>query len=271
MKQHATYRPDGEATSGDFDGTVVFDVGGRLFRVLRQTIQTRPSALLASLVDDLGTDSSRPMFIDANPDRFSYILDWYRYGEMFIPNDSTIEAVLRDARFFLLPDVIRINGMSHAIHPIFASEAHDAMMTTVTSSWPSFEDHIRDICLDIKAHFEDLGANTSEPRHFDATSCDKETLAHSTFPPKEIQLSTLLYRNDCSWYRWLDPGNVCNKERLWVLIAELERRGFDCTLPNSGPVTLRVGLRKLAAADEIGGRRGRRVGNTAATGAVQAS
>jgi len=102
MKQHATYRPDGEATSGDFDGTVVFDVGGRLFRVLRQTIQTRPSALLASLVDDLGTDSSRPMFIDANPDRFSYILDWYRYGEMFIPNDSTIEAVLRDARFFFV-------------------------------------------------------------------------------------------------------------------------------------------------------------------------
>lgn len=255
MKQLATGRPDGKAEAGDFDGTVVFDVGGRLFRVLRQTVQTRPSALLASLTDDLGTDSSRPIFIDANPDRFSYILDWYRYGEMFIPNDSTVDAVRRDARFFLLPDVVRINGTSHAIHPILASEAHDAMVAAVTATWPSFDDCIRDMCLDIKAHFEGLGANANEPRHFDANSCDKETLAEGTFPPKEIQLSTLLYRNDCSWYRWLDPGNVCNKERLWVLIAELERRGFECALSSSGPVSLQVGLRLAAATNDPGSRR----------------
>ncbi|CAE8693652.1 unnamed protein product [Polarella glacialis] len=60
--------------------TVVFNVGGRHFEILALVIQRRPSTLLANLLDDIGTDSSQHIFVDANPDRFQYIVDWYRYG-----------------------------------------------------------------------------------------------------------------------------------------------------------------------------------------------
>jgi len=93
-------------------GTVIFDVGGQHFKVLRQTVAARPDTLLATLIDDIGTDCGEPIFVDANPDRFGHILDWYRYGEMYA-QEFVIGALLRDAKFFLLPDIMRINGIAH--------------------------------------------------------------------------------------------------------------------------------------------------------------
>merc|ERR1719264_2475799 len=91
--------------SGDSEaGTVVFNVGGRHFEVLRQTIEARPATLLASLLEDIGTDSGRPIFVDANSDRFAHILEWYRHGEMHVAADCPVAGIICDARFFLLPD-----------------------------------------------------------------------------------------------------------------------------------------------------------------------
>merc|ERR1712113_1253218 len=42
---------------------------------------------------------------------------------------------------------------------------------------------------------------------------------------------------------WVDNDNVCSKERLRVLVAELERRGFVCDLDGWNQfLTLRVGF-----------------------------
>ncbi|CAE8641873.1 unnamed protein product, partial [Polarella glacialis] len=89
---------------------VVFNVGGRHFEILTHVIQRRPSTLLANLLDDIGTDSSQPIFVDASPDRFQHIVDWYRYGEMSLPSTCCKHALLRDARYFMLPDEVKMNG-----------------------------------------------------------------------------------------------------------------------------------------------------------------
>ncbi len=59
--------------------TVVFNVRGRMFEVLPELIRSKPTTMLAQLLEDVSTDVAEPMFIDANPGRFEHILDWYRY------------------------------------------------------------------------------------------------------------------------------------------------------------------------------------------------
>ncbi len=79
--------------------TVTFDVRGQLFKVLRQSVTQRPSTLLAQLVENMQGDEH--VFIDASAERFSHILDWYTYGEMFASSGISERAVLRDCCFFL--------------------------------------------------------------------------------------------------------------------------------------------------------------------------
>ena len=45
-----------------------------------------------------------PTFLDRDPNLFTYILGWYRDGEIFIPETVSEEAMRREMRFFGLPD-----------------------------------------------------------------------------------------------------------------------------------------------------------------------
>mmetsp|Transcript_50519 Transcript_50519/g.117946 ORF Transcript_50519/g.117946 Transcript_50519/m.117946 type:complete len:309 (-) Transcript_50519:191-1117(-) len=90
--------------------TVTFDVGGDKYKVLEQTIRAKPDTLLCTLLDDLGrTDKSQPIFVDGNPKRFSYILDWYRYGSICIPRSLGMEEMRRECAYFQLPDTLKIS------------------------------------------------------------------------------------------------------------------------------------------------------------------
>eukprot|EP00929_Paragymnodinium_shiwhaense_P053997 TRINITY_DN27069_c0_g1_i2.p1 TRINITY_DN27069_c0_g1~~TRINITY_DN27069_c0_g1_i2.p1 ORF type:complete len:188 (-),score=15.83 TRINITY_DN27069_c0_g1_i2:162-656(-) len=125
---------------------VTFDVGGRLFKTLRSTVRRHPTTLLACLLDDVSVDSTEPIFVDASPDRFTHFMDWLRYEEMFIPNECSFEALLRDARFFLLPDNVKINGLWHSILPEKLPCTAEACMRDyfddLKRGWPSFEEEI---------------------------------------------------------------------------------------------------------------------------------
>lgn len=256
-------RHDGTTAEGA-DGTVVFDVGGRLFKVLRQTVEARPSTLLAILIDDLGTDANQHIFVHANPDRFAYILDWYRYGQMYVPTrDFPTEALLRDARFFLLPDTVKINGVTFSIRPSLVEEVRNEVINSVASGWPNFEQCLQDMLADVKTHFIHLGEGAANVRelpdstvgwqipytkgHEDANPCTKLDLPRFIFPPKEFRLSTrehvrLGFRSG-SWHRWLDPENIGSKGRLYLLVRELEKRGFSCNFKESTEeFVLQVGL-----------------------------
>lgn len=235
-----------EATGGQ-NGTVTFDVGGTLFKVLEQTIMAHPSTLLANMLEDIGTQPGKALFVDANPERFGLILDWYRYGEIYSHVDGLIPALLRDACFFLLPDVVTINGRSFTLrppasNPCPAVKVREAMTSGITSAWPTFERYVNDLIKQVKDHYLTLASTAATPRerddgHEDALACCREQLASEVFPPKEFVLSDWGSFTD-SWVRWADPVNVCTRERLWVLITELESRGFECQLVPGAPSEL---------------------------------
>mmetsp|Transcript_61343 Transcript_61343/g.142745 ORF Transcript_61343/g.142745 Transcript_61343/m.142745 type:complete len:262 (-) Transcript_61343:71-856(-) len=231
-------RPD---AAGVESGTVVFNVGGRHYEVLRQTIRARPSTLLAQLIDDIDTDSAQPIFVDANPDRFAYVMDWYRYGEIHLPVGYPTKVILNDARFFLLPDFVLINGSAHALQPPFnrhaaATKMHHAVM----EHWPTFEQCIANITAAVQNELEAVSERATMVQ-VDTISCMKD-LAMDTLPTKSFTLS----HSENKWEVWSDRNNVCNKERLMVLVSELRKRGFDCdvSLDASSHLTLNVGLKK---------------------------
>ncbi|CAE8739908.1 unnamed protein product, partial [Polarella glacialis] len=84
----------------------------------------------------------------------------------------------------------------------------------------------------------------------DVQICRQEALRMSTLPKERLVLSK---HDKHGCHVWLDEQNVCNKERLRVLLNELEKRGFDCTLEDSArfsasvPLTLTIGLRDVGA------------------------
>mmetsp|Transcript_103597 Transcript_103597/g.200742 ORF Transcript_103597/g.200742 Transcript_103597/m.200742 type:complete len:269 (+) Transcript_103597:99-905(+) len=233
------------------DGTVVFDVRGVLFKVLSQTISARPSTLLANLLDDIGSDAGRPIFVDANPERFNHILDWYQYGEMFVPTGYPIPAVLRDARFFLLPDTLKINESTFVLRPTSAEQVTAAMTSVVTSSWPKFEQYVEDLIKQVKDCYTSNAESAARPEeevlwngereirgHTDAgLLCQQQHGRKAAVSRAAACCKTFVLAEAHSYgymqdhYRWSDSSNVCSQLRLWVLMAELAKRGFKCELP----------------------------------------
>ena len=93
-----------------------FDVGGRHFKVMKLVLMRHPDTLLATMLNDISTVEDEVLYVDANPESFQHILDWYRYGEMHVKTEY-IPAILNDSRYFLLPDFVKINGRSHDLIP----------------------------------------------------------------------------------------------------------------------------------------------------------
>mmetsp|Transcript_49672 Transcript_49672/g.118313 ORF Transcript_49672/g.118313 Transcript_49672/m.118313 type:complete len:301 (+) Transcript_49672:116-1018(+) len=247
--------------------TVVFNVGGCRFEVLKQVIKSRGSTLLGNLLDDISTDDSQPIFVDANPDRFTHIIDWYRFGEMHVPSHCPIEALLQDARYFMLPDVLKINGEVRTLRRSAVTDVHDDLRKAVLLRWPSFEAYVHSLSAQTKACVESLAAKSDEVDTdvldgIMATDLRSEsTGGDGTRPTDKRQLS--IYKDfvlaevskidetdpnalevqsmapmfmfseapAARWrhrWRWADEVNVCNDLRLRILKAELERMGFNC-------------------------------------------
>lgn len=235
--------------------TVVFNVGGRHFEVLRQTIEARPSTLLASLLEDIGTDRAAPIFVDANPERFACILDWYRFGEMHMPTACAVGGLLCDARYFLLPDSVRINGTWHTVafdedSREAAASSFFAAMSNVTDHWPTFEAYVSTLVQQVREDWKSVGKQAKLVCN-DLSNCSVEALRDDGCLKSKIALSQLPASQEDIWrhgYRhvWLDQNNVCNRDRLRSLIAELARRGFECEVvgraEGTSPLELQVGL-----------------------------
>jgi len=209
-------------------GTVTFDVGGQHFKVLRQTIEARPDTLLASLVDDIGTDTSEPIFVDANPERFGHILDWYRYNEMYV-QEFIVGAVLRDAKFFLLPDIIKINGSSHVVGYSHAGYVAEGVLMASKAEWPTCDQYVEDTIRELQQHFDTCFRDASQriksldvqPSPYPDNYYDR--LSMLLLPEKTIRVFDVSQQNP-----WLDDQNLCDFRRVWRLIAEIRQRGFTC-------------------------------------------
>jgi len=205
-------------------GVITFDVGGRHFKVLRQTIESQPATLLASLIDDIGTDCSEPIFVDANPERFGHILDWYRFNEMFV-EEFAVGALLRDARFFLLPDNIMINQIGYTLNASRGAKIRDEAMMATKAEWPTFEQYVEDIITSIKDHMRSNQQPSSERAPLFTASDLKDQVTD-----QPVHRRTCLYSEVEGHPKWLDQQNVCDLKRLRIVLAELRHRGFGCRL-----------------------------------------
>jgi hypothetical protein len=85
---------------------VNLDVGGVHYSVARSTIMKYEDTMLAKLVSEKWSpkSSEAPIFVDRDGERFKYILDFFRDGEIFVPNTVPIDSVRKDAVFFGLPE-----------------------------------------------------------------------------------------------------------------------------------------------------------------------
>mmetsp|Transcript_8786 Transcript_8786/g.19497 ORF Transcript_8786/g.19497 Transcript_8786/m.19497 type:complete len:246 (-) Transcript_8786:16-753(-) len=101
--------PDAVSSSLVSD-TVVFNVGGQKFEVLERTIRAKgPETLLCTLLDDPARhENNAPIYVEADSERFRYILDWYRYGSIKIPNSMGMEEMKRECAFFQLPEHVDV-------------------------------------------------------------------------------------------------------------------------------------------------------------------
>mmetsp|Transcript_21257 Transcript_21257/g.47630 ORF Transcript_21257/g.47630 Transcript_21257/m.47630 type:complete len:235 (-) Transcript_21257:61-765(-) len=91
-------------------GIVKFNVGGQIFEMLEQTVRAKPETLLCTLLDDpaRSKDASAPVFVEADPGLFGYIMAWYRYGSICLPHNISLEEMQRECAFYQLPDGLSI-------------------------------------------------------------------------------------------------------------------------------------------------------------------
>jgi hypothetical protein len=85
-------------------GIVSFNVGGRVFQVARGTLEHFPNTMLARMADKRWDHSkhtpSDTLYIDRNGDRFQYVLDWMRDGEVHLPVTESYVAINKELDYY---------------------------------------------------------------------------------------------------------------------------------------------------------------------------
>ncbi|CAH8622481.1 unnamed protein product [Dicrocoelium dendriticum] len=88
------------------------NVGGKVFATTTKTLQRIPNSYLCRLINDplALRDESGRLFIDRNPDLFSFVLDFYRVGKQSIPRRrDELLRLSEEAKFY------QLNEMAEAI------------------------------------------------------------------------------------------------------------------------------------------------------------
>ena len=78
---------------------MLFDIGGRVFKVRRALLDSFPSTILARAASEQwqGDETDKAIFMDRDSERFRYCLDYMRDGKVELP--------LRESKFALLKDL----------------------------------------------------------------------------------------------------------------------------------------------------------------------
>ena len=125
----------------DSSRTVKFDVGGRLYKVSRASIEKFPSTMLARMISETWQkDPEVTLFIDRDSDRFRFCLDYMRADKVWLPLNIPKEAFLDDLDFYGFEDVDphKIHGgssnLAAAQHLIKCKEEHKRVLSICTEN-----------------------------------------------------------------------------------------------------------------------------------------
>lgn len=208
--------PDGGALA-------IFDVGGKIFKVPAQLVRSKPGTRLAQLLDNAGESSpastaSKPIFVDAAPERFTCILDWYRFGELHVPKSIPIAALLQDARNLQLPEELVINGILRNTRSNAAHRVGRDLVSQIIEHWSGFSIFLQATLEKIRLHYHAVGERAS--LFNTATIHDGEAEEAYDFSPFVLAL----YGEK----GWLNTDQVCSAARARVLALKLEEHGYRC-------------------------------------------
>lgn len=116
----------------DRSDRVRFNVGGKEITTTRNLINQQPDSMLSTIISDTWNKSNsndsddKPIFIDRSGDIFHYVLEYLRYGSIFLPTSIPTEMFTRELEYYLLKyDVSTITDGEHR----FAAQKkeHDAL------------------------------------------------------------------------------------------------------------------------------------------------
>ena len=83
--------------------TVKFNVGGKIYEIARSMLEKFPNTMLA---EKASSSSPFPIFVDRDPDRFAFCLDYMRdNGKVYLPETVSKMSVLEELKFFGFKDV----------------------------------------------------------------------------------------------------------------------------------------------------------------------
>lgn len=85
---------------------VLINVGGKQFQCHENTLKRWPETLLAELDEQsiFYDESTKEYFFDRDPKMFSFILNFYRFGELHLPHNVCGPAMRRELTFFGVQD-----------------------------------------------------------------------------------------------------------------------------------------------------------------------
>ena len=89
-------------TNAKIPTTVHFNVGGKIYEVSRSLIEKYPDSMLRTLISKtwLNDEHNDPLFIECDGERFSYCLDYMRYGKVALPITVSKDAILKDLDYY---------------------------------------------------------------------------------------------------------------------------------------------------------------------------
>ena len=103
---------------------IVFDVGGRTFKVSRSLIEHYSETMLGRLISDewQANSNDESIFVDRNGDLFAFVLDYLRYGSVELPHNVPRSNFLRTTQTRMIsgsnviPLSTRLNTSVHLMH-----------------------------------------------------------------------------------------------------------------------------------------------------------
>lgn len=80
---------------------ISFDVGGKTYRVSQSLLMKYPTTMLHTASADIETSNiNDPIFIDRNGERFQYVIDYMREGQVELPTTVSMDTFLKEMDYF---------------------------------------------------------------------------------------------------------------------------------------------------------------------------
>lgn len=198
-------------TCSTYGGKVAcFEAGQKILKIQTDLVVQKPSTWLKTAILKAASDSDKPIAVppQVSQESFSYILDWFRHGEIWVAGGASASDIMESARVLGLPKEIIVNGYLRRTGQPPSLEILRKLRRTVENQWTGFNKLLEGIFKDIEEYFQSVGLD-----QFTHTNTWE-------FPPYILPL----------WEKgmFISSHDVYNAARARTLALKLEEVGYTC-------------------------------------------